>query len=70
VIVAATIGRAALRARNRLTVYCHTGEHYAAVAYSSCEVFELHHLIWYVSAALIILGIGAIIYDAMMGVEG
>ena len=41
----------------------HGAEHYAAVAYSSCEVFELHHMIWFVSLGLVVFGIGAVWYE-------
>lgn len=43
----------------------HGAEHYAAVAYSSAEVFELHHVIWFVSLSLVVFGIGAVIYERM-----
>lgn len=49
----------------RILKVTHGAEHYTMVAYSSAEVFELHHAIWFVSLSLVIFGIGAVIYERM-----
>lgn len=47
----------------RVLRFTHGAEHYAMVAYSSAEVFELHHAIWFVSLSLVIFGVGAVAYE-------
>lgn len=48
---------------NKILKYTHGAERYAAVAYSGCELFELHNIIMIVVGALLISGVGAIIYE-------
>lgn len=43
--------------------FTHGAEHYAAVAYSTCEFFELHRLMIMVTGGLIIFGVGSIVYE-------
>ncbi len=53
--------------RARVLRFTHGAEHYCAVAYSACEVFEMHQLIIVVTAFLFAMGIGSVLYELLEG---